>query len=40
MVTGVKMMPGDAVAPRLLNPVWAVVVLAVAGGVVACVVRL
>lgn len=35
MLTGKKSMPADAVAPRLVNPVWALVVLAVAfGGVV------
>lgn len=35
MLTGKKSMPADAVAPRLVNPVWALVVLAVVfGGVV------
>jgi cytochrome b len=40
MVTGTKLMPMDAAAPRLVNPVWAVVTLAVALGVVVWVVRL
>jgi cytochrome b len=40
MVTGTKLMPTDAAAPRLVNPIWAVVVLAVAAGVVAWVVWL
>jgi hypothetical protein len=33
-------MPADAAVPRLVNPVWAVVTLAIAAGVVAWVVRL
>jgi cytochrome b len=40
MVTGTKLMPADAAVPRLVNPVWAVVTLAIAAGVVAWVVRL
>jgi cytochrome b len=40
MVTGTKVMPADAVAPRLVSPVWAVVTLVLAAGVVACVVWL
>lgn len=40
MVTGTKLMPADAAAPRLVKPVWAVVTLAVAFGVVAWVVKL
>ena len=40
LVTGTKLMPGDAVAPRLVSPVWAMVTLAVAVGVVVWVVRL
>jgi len=40
MVTGTKLMPEDAVAPRLVSPLWAVVVLAVTFGVVAWVVML
>jgi cytochrome b len=40
MVTGKKLMPVGAVAPRFVRPVWAVVTLAVAIGVVAWVVRL
>jgi cytochrome b len=40
MVTGTKLMPADAAAPRMVSPVWAAVVLAVAAGVVAVVVRL
>ncbi len=40
MVTGTKLMPGDAAAPRLVSPVWAVMVLAVAVGVVVWVVNL
>ena len=39
MLTGTKTMPGDAVAPRLVSPLWAVLVLAVAAGVVTLVVR-
>ena len=40
MVSGTKLMPADAAVPRLVNPVWAVVTLAIAAGVVAWVVRL
>jgi cytochrome b len=40
MLTGTKPMPADATAPRLVNPVWAALTLAVAAGVVAWVVRL
>ena len=39
MVTGTKLMPAEAVAPRLVNPIWAVVTLAVAFGVVVLVVK-
>lgn len=39
MVTGTKLMPTDAAAPRLVSPVWALVVLAVAAVLVAVVVR-
>jgi cytochrome b len=40
MVTGIKLMPDDAVAPRLVTPVWAAVALGVAAAAVAWVVRL
>ncbi len=40
MVTGTKAMPGDAPAPRMVSPVWAVVTLVAAACVVAGVVRL
>jgi cytochrome b len=40
MVTGTKLMPEEAAAPRLVRPIWAVLTLAVAAGVVAWVVRL
>ena len=40
MLTGTKMMPREAMAPRLVSPLWAAVTLAVAAGVVAGVVRL
>jgi cytochrome b len=40
MVTGTKLMPADVVAPRLVNPIWAVMILAVAAGIVAVVARL
>jgi cytochrome b len=40
MLTGTKLMPMDAASPRLVSPVWAVLVLAAAAGVVAFVVRL
>ena len=39
MVTGTKLLPADAVAPRVVNPVWALVVLAVAFGAVVWVVK-
>jgi cytochrome b len=39
MVTGTKLMPGDAAAPRLVNPLWALLTLAVAFGVVVWVVK-
>jgi len=39
MVTGTKLLPTDAVAPRVVNPVWALVVLAVAFGAVVWVVK-
>ena len=39
MVTGTKLMPADAAAPTMVRPVWAVLVLVVAVGVVAFVVR-
>src|SRR4051794_23777806 len=38
MLTGVKLVPGEVAAPRLVSPVWALVTLAVAVGVVAWVV--
>ncbi|WP_428542492.1 cytochrome b/b6 domain-containing protein [Rhodopila sp.] len=40
MLTGTKLMPADAAAPRLVRPIWAVVALAVAAGAVAWLVRL
>ena len=40
MVTGTKLMPVEAAAPRLVNPAWALVTLAAAAGVVAWVVRI
>ena len=40
MLTGTKLMPADAAAPRLVNPVWAVLTLAVAAAAVAWLVRL
>jgi cytochrome b len=40
MITGTKIMPGHAAAPRLVNPVWAIVTVAAAAGVVTWVVRL
>jgi len=40
MITGKKMMPADAMAPRLVNPVVALVILAAAAGLVAWMVRL
>ena len=39
MVTGTKLMPADVVAPRLVNPLWALVVLAIAFGVVVWIVK-
>jgi cytochrome b len=39
MVTGTKLLPADAVAPRLVNPLWALLVLAVSFGVVVAVVK-
>lgn len=39
MVTGKKLMPPDAAAPRLVHPVWALVTLGVAFGVVVWVVK-
>ncbi|HEY4044782.1 MAG TPA: cytochrome b/b6 domain-containing protein [Rhodopila sp.] len=40
MVTGTKLVPVDAPAPRLVSPIWALLVLAAAVGVVAWVVSL
>src|ERR1700712_5484311 len=40
MVTGTKLMPGDTVPPRMTGSVWAVLVLALAAGAVAWLVRL
>ena len=40
MVTGVKLMPDGARAPRLVHPLWALVVLGVAFGTVVWVVKL
>jgi hypothetical protein len=40
MVTGTKLMPDEAVAPRVVSPVWAVLVLTAAFGVVVWVTRL
>jgi cytochrome b len=40
MVTGVKLMPKDTPAPRLINPVWAAATAVVAAGTVACLIRL
>jgi cytochrome b len=40
MVTGTKLMAEDAAAPRLVNPVWALVTLVLAFGVVVLVVKL
>jgi cytochrome b len=39
MITGTKPMPEDVVPPRLVNPSWALVVLAVAFGVVVWIVK-
>ena len=33
MVTGTKQLPDDAAAPRLVNPAWALLVLAIAAGI-------
>jgi len=38
MLTGTKLMPGEVVAPRLVSPVWALVSLGVAVGIVVWVV--
>ncbi|MFL5255604.1 MAG: cytochrome b/b6 domain-containing protein [Rhodopila sp.] len=38
MLTGMKLMPGEVAAPRLVSPVWALVSLAVSVGIVAWVV--
>jgi cytochrome b len=40
MVTGTKPMPPDAVAPRLVNPLWALLILAAAFGAVAWLVKI
>ena len=40
MLTGTKMMPAELAAPRLVHPIWAVLTLVAAAGVVAWVVRL
>jgi cytochrome b len=40
MLTGMKLMPADTAPPRLVNPLWALAVLAVAFGVVVGVVKL
>jgi cytochrome b len=40
MITGTKQLRGDVAAPRLVSPVWALLTLAIAAGVVAWVVRL
>jgi cytochrome b len=40
MVTGMKQLPGDTAAPRLVSPLWALLTLAIAASVVAWVVRL
>ncbi|WP_158923149.1 cytochrome b/b6 domain-containing protein [Acidisphaera sp. S103] len=39
MVTGTKLLPADVAAPRVVNPVWALVVLAAAFGAVVWVVK-
>ena len=39
MITGTKPMPEDVVPPRLVNPLWALAVLAVAFGVVVWIVK-
>jgi cytochrome b len=40
MVTGTKSLPEDTAAPRLVNPAWAVVILALAFATVVWVVKL
>ena len=40
MLTGTKLMPADLAAPRLVNPIWALLTLAVAAGAVGWLVRL
>jgi cytochrome b len=40
MVTGTKLMPDDTAAPRLVGSVWALVILILAAGIVAWMVRL
>jgi cytochrome b len=40
MVTGTKLMPEDVAAPRIMNPAWALLVLAVSFAVVVWVVKL
>jgi cytochrome b len=40
MLTGTKLMQADAVAPRVVNPLWALVVLAVSFGAVVWLVKL
>ncbi|HET6608558.1 MAG TPA: cytochrome b/b6 domain-containing protein [Rhodopila sp.] len=39
MITGSKQLPGDTAAPRLVSPLWALLTLAIAAGVVAWIVR-
>jgi cytochrome b len=40
LVTGIKLMPADMRAPRVVSPIWALALLAVAAGAVAGIVRL
>jgi cytochrome b len=40
LVTGIKLMPADMRAPRMVSPIWALALLAVAAGAVAGIVRL
>jgi cytochrome b len=40
LVTGMKLMPADMRAPRMVSPIWALALLAVAAGAVAGIVRL
>jgi cytochrome b len=40
MITGTKQMPDDVSPPRLINPLWALLTLAIAAGVVALLLRL